>query len=106
MDSFLSLQNSLAGILILGFFHLVLMLAKFFWGLRKAKEDTSEETLKYNTQAVQNLPMSLEKLKDQISALPKMQKDLKRSFVGIKIIAGNDWPRIRKEIEEEENLNG
>ena len=94
MKELISLESTLAGVFIM-------QVLKFVWDIVKKKQDHSEDTMKYNTVAVQTLTASLDKLKEQISEIPKMKTDIKRSFTAHKIIAGDKWPEIRKEIMEE-----
>lgn len=40
-----------------------------------------------------------------ISEVKKLRKDLRRFYTAIKLLAGEKWPEIRKELMEEDDLD-
>lgn len=100
------LDKTLTGLFLIGSGHLLLKIGELLWGLLKKKVTTSEDTLLANTSAVKSLTDSIVKLENTVSTIPKMQKDLKRSFFLHKKILGDRWKEYAKEFEEDENLNG
>ena len=97
----LSLKNSLAGIMLIMVLNILLVIAKAVWDFMKRKVDTSENTTKQNTDAIIALTASVQALQKEIAVIPKVQTDLKRSFLALKKLAGDNWPEIKKEFEDE-----
>lgn len=95
--------------------HLLFRLGEFVWEVLKKKNEISEQTIKElkealetasqklsdNTYAVQRLEQRLDKIEVVNSAMPKMHSDLRKAFLAIKIMAGDDWGNIRELIKEE-----
>lgn len=107
--------NGVAGLLVgacvLLTFRLLVELGKFFWSLKKEKDQLSEKTtkelilaVKQNTDEIKKLEDSMTGLKTAISEMPKFKLDLKRLFTATKIIAGDKWPEIRDEIMRDADL--
>lgn len=86
-------------------------LVEFLWKVREKKDSASEsaineltEVVKKNTLAMELLDRRLDKLEIVLSEIPKFKLDMRKYYSAIKILAGDKWPSIRKEIEEENAL--
>jgi hypothetical protein len=89
--------------------NLVKGIAEFLWKLKEQKDSASEATIrdlteavKKNTAATEHLDQRLSELEHVLTSLPKLQEDLRRYYLGLKILAGERWPEIRDEIKQEE----
>lgn len=94
MEKILFEQYGIAGIILL-------LAAKFIWDVLKSKNKESSDAIKYNTIAVKELTLAIDKMKEQLAEIPKLKTDMKRSFLAHKILAGDKWSEIRKEIMED-----
>ncbi len=112
MEKLLDLKDGVAGLLVsicvLLSLQLVFRTGMFLWALREKKESASENAIKeltavvrLNTVATEHLDARLGEIENTLSELPKFKLDMRRMFTAIKLIAGEKWPQIRKEIEEE-----
>ncbi len=85
-----------------GWVGVVLFMAlRLLWDILKSKNKEQVDAVKYNTQSVQELTCAIDKMKDQLAEIPKLKTDMKRSFTAHKIIAGEKWPVVRKEMMED-----
>ena len=64
------------------------------------------QDLTSNTKAVTDLTKSIEKLEKDMAEIPKLRLDLRRYYTAVKILAGDKWPDIRKELDEEFKSGG
>lgn len=116
MDSLplLDFKNGLPGLLIsicvILSLQLVFKVGEFLWKLREKKDSASEaaireltEVVKHNILATEHLEQRLNELKNTLSEIPKFKSDMRRLFSAIKIVSGDKWSQIRKEIMEEES---
>lgn len=101
----------LAGIVIILCLHLVMNIVKFLWGFLKKKNELSEKSierltisLEANTKAVEKLDHRIAEAEQTIAEIPKFKTDLRRLFLAVKRIAGDDWKQIYKEIQDDERL--
>lgn len=92
-------QNGLLGVAII-------MIIRLGWDMYKDKSKLSEDSVKKNTEAVILLANSLEEVKKLASEIPKLKLDISRSFKAHKHSFKEDYPKVMKQIIEEENLNG
>ena len=95
----LSLKNSVAGVMLMMVIHILWNVAKAVWDHKHKEGKISAKILEENTAAVKTLTATVDNLNGQF---PKMQKDLKRAFLALKKLAGDDWHEIRKEFEQDE----
>ncbi len=77
---------------------------QFVYSIWKDKTASKDKSLNDNTFAVTALTASVDKLQTVVAAIPKLQTDMKRNFSALRIISGNDWPRIRDEILKDADL--
>lgn len=85
-----------------GIFALIAVIAvKMLIDIFRDKSAKQAKALEDNTEAVKDLTASMKEIKEQVAEIPKMKTDIKRNFAASKIIAGDQWPHIRKEITEE-----
>lgn len=105
-------QNGITGLLasvcVLMSFQFLLKLGEFIWKLKKEKDQLSEQgvaklaqSMESNTAAIQHLESQLKSLQSTMAEIPKVKIDMKRLFSAVKALAGDEWPRIRKEIIDE-----
>ncbi len=105
-------DGGLAGILlalcVLLTFNVLGKVAFFLWNMKLSKDKLSEEGIKRLTEAMSSNTAMTEKnteeivrLEQALAEIPKLKLDVRRAFVAIKEIAGEDWPHIRKEIMED-----
>lgn len=108
MDQLLDTKYGVAGILVTLVLNLLIQVAKFLWSLKEKKDLVSDDSIKEltksvcdNTKALQSLEMRLSKIEEYIAEFPKIKSDVRKSFQAIKIISGENWPEIRKQIEDD-----
>lgn len=97
-----------AGVVILCL-HLLLKIGELIYRQVEKKGQLSEtsiknltEALNKNTTEMDRLNCRMEKVEQNLVDIPKIQKDLRRLFVAVKKIAGDEWPNIRKVMMEDE----
>lgn len=83
---------------------------QFLWKFKEKKDSASEAAIKEltdairsGTQAIQHLDERTVKLENTLAILPKMKLDLRRVFSAVKLIAKDDWSKIRESIMDEES---
>lgn len=108
IDSQHGLATLLASLVIILSLHLFLQLAKIVWALLKTKSTTLEtnvsnlaKAIEQNTIAYQKLELRLSKLEIDLSTLPKVKIDLRRIFNVIRYLAGKDWQKFRKIMDDD-----
>lgn len=96
----------------------VFMCANFIKGvlelvlkIRAQKDSASEASIKELTQAVNNnsvvtahLDRRLGDVEKTYSELPKLKVDMRKFYSAIKVLSGERWSKIRKEIEEDTDI--
>lgn len=104
-----SVPGLLAAIIVMLGVHLFTSTGRFLWSLKEKKDALSEQTVKDFSLSLDHYTVVAEKLDDRIRKLEasidefsKHKGDLKRLFLAVKLLAGESWPTIRKEILEEE----
>ena len=65
------------------------------------KVEDSSKALTANTLAIKDLTMSVKSLEKDVQDITKLRLDLRRYYGALKMLAGDKWPSIRKELEEE-----
>lgn len=112
MVELLGSQTSIAGflavIVLLLCTQLVVRVGTFAWDLLKKKSELSEksldrlgQTIERNTEAVSKLERRIEGIERDIASLPKFELDVRRAFRALKLLAGDRWSAITKDIMEE-----
>lgn len=98
----------LAGITVVLCLHLFLKIGEFLWEIFKKKNEGSEEhiskidlALTQNTRAVQELRIQVQLLERELIEVHKFKSDSQKLFSAVKIMAGKQWPRVRKAMEED-----
>lgn len=88
--------------------HLVIKIVEFLWAFKEKKDLVTESGIEKLSQAVQQNTWASEKLEARIKQLEhtlgvvdKLQTDMRKAFIAIKSISGDNWPKIREEIMEE-----
>lgn len=106
---FLKPEYGLAGICILLTISILVKVGEFLWKLREKKESASDEAVKSlilavnkNTFAIEHLEGKFQGLEKTLSEFPKIKVDLRRYFQAMKLVSGDQWPEIRKQIMEDE----
>jgi len=84
LEELLSSKHGLLYVGIILLLHLFFRVAEFAWGVWKGKSDITE--------------ISVTELKAEII---KLRTDLRRYYAAIKLIAKDEWPKIREEIMDE-----
>lgn len=113
MEELLYSQKSvpviLASICVMITLHLLVKLGEFVWDLAKKKSELSEKSIEKltaamdtNTRAVETLNLRISEVEKDLGEVNKLKQDLRRFYSAIKILAGDKWAAIRKEIMEEE----
>ncbi len=113
MTTFLDTEHGiptlLASIAVILALNLFAKIGEFLWGFVKKKAEISEQSiekltaaLQVNTQAVQNLDHLIAEGEQTISEIPKFKQGLRRLFVAVKHIAGDEWTDVRKIIMDDE----
>ena len=105
-------QSGVSGLLVavcvLLTFNVLGKVAFFLWNLKLSRDKISEESIKRLTEAMASNTVTTQKNTEEIARLeqalaeiPKLKLDLRRAFSAIKEVAGDEWPKIRKEIMED-----
>jgi hypothetical protein len=90
MDKLLELNNLplfIIGIFVVLLFNLFKGIVEFLWKLKQKQEEVRDSTVKELTASIKKTNQSINKV-----------------FSVLKIMAGDKWPSIRKEIMEEDDL--
>lgn len=107
-------SSGVAGLLValcvLLTFNVLGKVAFFLWNLKLTKDKASDESIKKLTEAMAINSASVEKntaqiehLEKALAEIPKLKLDLRRAFAAIKEVAGDHWPKIRREIMDDIN---
>lgn len=102
MEDLLSLKYGIGGLCVLLTIFILLKVVEFVINLKKKKEDETEDLLRELVASVNHLDKKFDELEKQISDYPKIKSDLRRCFFAVKLLAGDRWAEIRKEIMESE----
>jgi hypothetical protein len=112
MDNLIDSQHGigmlLATVVIFLGLHFILNTAKLVISLLKEKSDGSNQhltkldlTLAQVNDSVRDLRIQLGILERELGEVHKFKSDTQKIFSAIKFMAGEDWPRIRKALEED-----
>lgn len=108
LTSHLGVPALLASIIIVLCLQLILRVGSFVWEILQKKNEVSEKSiakltdaLQTNTVAVEKLQNELAQIKNEIATLPQLRLDIKRAFVALKLMAGEEWEEIRLAIRDE-----
>lgn len=109
VDTQHGIPTLLAGIAVVLCLHLLFKIGEFLWTMLKKKSELSDlsverltHALEINTGAVKKLEIELNHIKQDLSQIPRFKSDLRRAFLALRIMSGEDWPKIRAEIMEED----
>lgn len=102
LDSQQSLSNLFAGLIIMVCLHFLLKIGELLFNVYKTRTAVTEKTLQTNSTALTKLESRLERMETNLDDVLKMRKDFNRIFSGIRALAGDRWPAIRKEIMQNE----
>lgn len=105
------ISGLLVSVCIILSLQLVVKVGEFLWKLKEKKDSASEEAIKNLTKALENntettrhLDVRLSKLETSLDGHVKLRKDVRRAFSAVKLVAGDRWPEIMKEILEDETV--
>lgn len=104
LESDQSIPQLLLTIVVLIFAYITLRLVEFFWKQYKQKDERTEQLISELTEAVRENTISIKSLDNHMSEFPKIKTDLNRMYSAVKMMAGDDWPRIRKEIMDDHGM--
>ena len=103
--------NSVQALVIMLGLLLLSSVGKFVFGLLKKKTDISDEAIKSltdamnkNTVAINDLKKDFDNIEDRLSEVKKLKKDLRRFYIGFKMLSADRWPEISKAIQEDEEF--
>lgn len=101
-------SSLLAGIAVVLCLHLIFKVGEFLWNMLKKKSELSDlsverltNALKVNTSAVEKLEHEINRVKQDLSQIPHLKRSLNRAFSAIKMMAGEEWPKIREGIVDD-----
>lgn len=104
----LNLEHGVLGLLIILALQFVLSLFKLLWAVFKGKEKSTDAqitkidlTLTQFDNAVRELRVQIGLFERELIEVHKFKADSQKLFSAIKIMAGKDWPKIRKAMEED-----
>ncbi len=99
----------LATIVVILSLNLLFKVGTFAFQLVQKKQQVSEEAMEANTKAIEGLDSTMQKIELRLESVeaslsenPKMKTDLRRCFMAMKIIAGDDWAKVSKIITDDE----
>ncbi len=119
MESLIDSKNGvtvlLAGLIIMLALHLFLKLGEFIFKVFEKKEELKESTmvnlkvsidhlstaLATNIQATHILEDRMRSVEGGLSEFSKVKTNVRQAFAALKFLAGEDWPKIKKEIIED-----
>jgi uncharacterized coiled-coil protein SlyX len=104
-DKLFELQNSVAGVCIVLLLLVLMKVGEFLWKMKEKKESLSEKAIERLSHAVVENTAAIKHLEMSLGELPKFKTDIRRFYAALKILAGDEWVQIRKEIMEEGDLN-
>jgi hypothetical protein len=98
----------LVGVIILLALNLITRVGEFVFKLIEKKNHGTDTqireitmTLTQNTDAVREVRVILSVIQQELGEVKKFKADTDLAFTAIKKLAGKDWPKLRKAIEEE-----
>ena len=98
----------LAGIAIVLVLNLVVSIGKFFVQALAKKSESNDHhitkidmTLGQVNESVKELRLQIGHLDRELVEVRKFKSDSQKLFSAIKILAGEDWPKVRKGIEDD-----
>lgn len=111
MEKFIDFKDGVSGLLVsvcvLLSVQLVFKVGEFLWKIKEKKDSASEaaireltEVVKQNTLALEHFESKLENVEKLLSEFPKIKLDIRRFYQAIKMISGDEWEKVKKEIED------
>jgi len=84
--------------------HLLMRVGEFLWRFKERKDQLTEKTIQSLARAVESNTLALAKIDADLKSLNlgKLKTDLRRAFHAVKLLAGDKWSPIRKEIMEDD----
>jgi mannitol-specific phosphotransferase system IIBC component len=99
------IEQGIVGIFIALMLIFLFLVVKFLvLPMIKKEKKEDKDKLDANTEALKKLTDSVKSLESAVNHIPKLQEDMRRSFIVHRILAGDKWSEIRKEILEEERI--
>lgn len=105
MENFFSLEYGIGGLCIILTLMVLLKVGEFLWNIHEKSGAISSASIEKltaavteNTSAVMKLDYRLEHLEKSVSDLPKFKEDIRKFYLAIKELSGDNWPKIRDEI--------
>lgn len=112
LDTKHGIPTLLATIAVVLCLHLILKVGEFVFDILKKKNEISEQSvsnlttaLGVATKAVDKLECRIAEVEKDLSEIPKFKLDLRRLFSAVKFVAGDEWPKVRKHIMDEDFLD-
>jgi hypothetical protein len=102
MENLFDLKYGVAGVCVLLTLSLAIKMIEILLKVKEKKEALSDEALRELTKAARALDSRIHHLEQTLSDLPKLKIDLRRIFMAAKLLSGEKWPDIRKQIMEED----
>lgn len=105
------ISGAIVSLCVLLALHLVVKVGEFLWKMKEKRDSVSDATVDKLTIAVDKMTYSLETLQvrcgtleKSISDIDKIKTDLRRAFTAVRLLAGEDWTKIRKELDEDSHI--
>lgn len=104
--------NGTTALIVLVAINVVVKCGEILWRMKQHKDLITEKgierlsaSVQQNTHANEKLAERMEKLERALASTGKMKLDLRRLYTAVKRIAGAEWPDIRKEIMEDDEVS-
>lgn len=108
-EKIFDLKYGVSGVVVMLALHFFMKLIEILWKLKEKKDSASETAINALAKSVQDntaASIALEKrlvaLEITFAAFPKLKEDLRRSYVAIKYLAGDQWEVIYKKLKRDE----
>lgn len=101
----LSSANGIPALCVLVTLFLLLKIGEFVWKLIEQKDKLKDDTVKELSDALKKNTQTLDEMKPLLSEIPKMKIDLRRYFTAMKIISGDKWKEVYRDVLEEEKMS-
>ena len=102
---FFSLKYGVAGVCVMLTLMVILKVGEILFKMQVRKSESSEETLKANTEALRDMTFALKNVDQRLilaeAILKKLDLDLRRAFAAIRLTAGDKWTAISEQIQKD-----
>lgn len=90
--------NMVAGLIVILALHLLLSIGKLAFEVVRKKGEISERAM----DGVSRLETRMMAVERDLNEVLKLRHDFRKLFSAIKVIAGDKWPDIKKQIKEDD----